>query len=77
MKYESQTRATVEYERRNYDKVILKVPKGKKELIRAAADAAGVSMNRFVLSCVEHETGLALTLDNALPWAQECAGKSE
>lgn len=35
------------------DEIKIRVPKGTKELWKAAADAAGVSMNQFVKDAVE------------------------
>ncbi len=70
-KYESTTRAITEYEKNNYERITLKVQAGAKDAIKAAADAAGVSINRYILEAVEQRSGLKLTLDNALPWIKK------
>jgi len=56
------------YEKENYARVVLLVPKEAKDQIRALADAEGVSMNRYIVEALEQRSGLKLTLDNALPW---------
>lgn len=77
MKYESQTRAIIEYERRNYERITLKVAKGQKDMIKAAAAAAGMSINRYILSCVGRESGLDLTLGDALPWIDGTGARND
>lgn len=54
---ESQKRATAQYNRRNYEKVELRVKKGQRALIHAAADLAGKSINRYILDLVAKEMG--------------------
>lgn len=70
-KYESTIRAITEYEKNNYERITLKVQTGGKDAIKAAAEAAGVSVNRYILEAVEARSGLKLTLDNALPWMKK------
>lgn len=38
-----------------YDRVNLTMPKGQKERVKAAADAAGQSVNAFVLDAVDEK----------------------
>ena len=45
---EAQKRATAKYEAKAYDKILLRLPKGKKEIIQAHAQAQGESVNGFV-----------------------------
>ena len=40
-----------------YDSLHIVAPKGEKEVIKAAASAAGMSVNAFVLSCVRDRIG--------------------
>lgn len=49
----SETRAKNKYNAKNYDRVTLSVPKGKKEEYKEAAMAEGKSLNAFIVECVE------------------------
>lgn len=49
MKTESQIRATENWERQNYDKVLLRLKKGTKDKIKAT----GKSVNGFIVEAVE------------------------
>lgn len=60
-----------EYARRNYDSLLLSMPKGAKALLKAKADEEGVSVSRYILESVEQRSGLILTLDKGLPWISE------
>lgn len=42
-----------EYNKLNYDRIEIKVPKGKKAVIKEAATAAGQSLNEFITQAVE------------------------
>lgn len=44
----AQQRATNKYKKSNYDRIELVVPKGKKEVIQAHAEAQGESVNGFI-----------------------------
>lgn len=49
----AQTRANDRYKRKTYDDIKLRVPKGYRDsVLRAAADAEGMSINEYVLSTV-------------------------
>ena len=48
---EAQMRATAEYEKKNYDKVLVRFPKGTKELIQAT----GETVNGFIVSAVNEK----------------------
>lgn len=56
-----------EYRGRNYSRIEVMVLKDKKPELKALSDAAGVSLNRYILQAVEKVSGLSLTLDNELP----------
>lgn len=55
------------YKSENYARVDVTIPRDKKPELKALADAAGVSLNRYILQAVEKVSGLSLTLDNELP----------
>ena len=44
----AQLRAKERYEEKVYDKLLLRVPKGKKDIIKAHADEHGESVNGFI-----------------------------
>ena len=44
-----------DYNKANYDRINLMVAKGKKEVIQAAAQAQGVSVNTFINSLIDKE----------------------
>lgn len=62
---------TLDYIRRNYDRLQLVVPIGAREQIQKKAQEQGKSLNRYIMEAVEKESGLKLTLDNALPWIKK------
>ena len=44
----AQQRAVNKYVKNNYDRILLTVPKGEKEVLQRAAAAAGVSLNNYI-----------------------------
>ena len=44
----AQQKATAKYENKNYDKFLVRVPKGKKQAIEDIAKAQGESINGYV-----------------------------
>ena len=42
-----------EFNKRNYDRIEIKVPKGRKAIIKAAAMAAGQSVNEFIAKAID------------------------
>lgn len=46
---------TAEYNKENYDSLLMKIPKGAKEQIREAARRRGVSMTAFIMSAALKE----------------------
>lgn len=42
-----------EYNKLNYDRIEIKVPKGKKEVIKEAAKGVGQSVNEFISQAIE------------------------
>lgn len=63
----AQQRATNKYKKSNYDRIELVVPKGKKEVIQAHAEAQGESVNGFVGRAIDE----AMERDKAAPAASE------
>lgn len=56
------------YDAKTYDKLLLLMPRGQKDEIKALATAEGISVNRYILEAIEARSGLKLTLDKELPW---------
>lgn len=73
----SKDAANAAYKQRAYDRILVQMPKGTREKLKAVSDAAGMSVNRYILEAVEARSGLKLTLDNALPWMDPNKRKSE
>ena len=48
----AQRKAVGKYERDNYDKVLLRMPKGERDKIKEAADAVGQSVNVYIMEAV-------------------------
>lgn len=42
-----------EFNKQKYDRINLMTPKGKKDLIKAAADASGVSVNELINTAID------------------------
>ena len=49
---EAQKRATAKYEKKHYEKILVRFPKGTKERILASGSK---SINSFILSCVDEK----------------------
>lgn len=50
---QAQNKATQKYIKNNYDSVMLRMPKGKKEKIKAHAESQGESLNGFVNRAID------------------------
>ena len=51
----AQRKAVGKYEAANYDKVLVRMPKGERDKIKEAADKAGKSVNGFIMDAIrEH-----------------------
>lgn len=46
-----------DYKREKYDRMELLLPKGRKEILKKKAKAAGVSMSEYINSLLEKELG--------------------
>ncbi len=55
---ESQRRAVAKYNLKNYDRVELRLPKGKKEILKAHAEEQGESLNAFINRAIDITTEL-------------------
>lgn len=58
---ENKLARTREYNKENYEQIVMRVPKGTKEKIKAAAEAVGKSMTSYIMEVVEEKNreGLA------------------
>lgn len=54
---EAQRRAVAKYNAANYDRIELRVEKGRKEQIQAAAEARGESVNGFINRLISEALG--------------------
>lgn len=52
---ESQRRANEKWLKENYEKITIRVPKGKKDEIKAAALLAGMSMAQFIVAACKEK----------------------
>ena len=52
---EAQKEATARYNKKAYDRIEIKVKKGRKDEVFAYAASQGKSLNRFILDAVEAE----------------------
>lgn len=50
---ESQRKAVAKYNAANYDRVELRVDKGRKDIIKAHAESKGESLNAFINRAIE------------------------
>ena len=46
---EAQNKATQKYIKNNYDNIVVRVPKGKREEYKAHAEALGKSLNQLII----------------------------
>ena len=61
----AQQKATAKYEAKVYDKTLIRLPKGKLDEIRAAADAAGESVNAYIGAAVDERMTRDKTVQSA------------
>lgn len=50
---QAQNEATQRYIKKAYDEIKLRMPKGEKEQYKALADAAGLSLNQYILEAMK------------------------
>lgn len=51
----AQTRANNKYNAKTYDRVVLQVKKGQREVLRDIADRQGMSLNGFIKSAIDEK----------------------
>lgn len=69
----AQQKAVNKYMSENYDRINLVVPKGRRDKLRAKAEAAGKSLNSYLIGLIEGEAPQYITpeaLDKATQAAQ-------
>lgn len=49
----AQLKAKDKYEAKAYDKILLRIPKGKRDIIRAHAETRGESSNAFINRAID------------------------
>lgn len=70
---EAQARAIKQYMQEKVENIQLRVPKGKKEKIKAASIRAGISMNQFIIQAIDHEiAAVASDESNVTAADREC-----
>ena len=52
---QAQKKATAKYEQQNYDKVLLRLEKGKKDKIKLHAENRGESLNGFINKAIDEK----------------------
>ncbi len=53
IKSEAQKRAVAKYNANNYDRVELRLEKGKKDIVKAVAESKGKSLNSFINEAID------------------------
>ena len=51
----AQQKATAKYESKVYDKTLIRLPKGKLDIIKAHAESQGESVNAFINRAIESQ----------------------
>lgn len=51
----AQQRAVSRYVKKSYDSIILRIPKGERDKIRAFAELRGMSLNAFIYAAIKNE----------------------
>ena len=54
---ENKLARTREYNKENYEQIVMRVPKGTKEKIKSAAEAAGMSLTAYIIAAVKKAMG--------------------
>lgn len=49
----AQQKAVSKYMKANYDEIKIRVPKGQKEVIQKASEAAGCSVNSYIIEAIQ------------------------
>ena len=67
----AQMAATAKYEAKAYDKILVRLPKGKKDKMQAHAEARSESVNGFINRAITE----TMERDNGVPAASEGQGE--
>ena len=51
-----------EFEKQSYDKILLRIPKGKKAELQDYAKCNGISLNKLILLALEEKTQIDLSM---------------
>ena len=54
---EAQQKAVAKYMKNNYDELKVRMPKGKKDIIKTAAENQGKSVNGFINEAIDEKIG--------------------
>ena len=76
-KNRASVKAIAEYNKNNYDRLAVVVPKGSAEQIKAAAASENKSTNRYILEALEAKSGLRLAMDSARSFAAASRGYAQ
>lgn len=68
----AQKAATAKYEAKTYDKVLLRMPRGRKEIIQTHAEAHSESVNSFINRAIDE----AIERDESAPAASDGQGEA-
>ena len=49
----AQQKCVIRYEAANYDKILVRLPKGQRETVKAQADSAGKSLNAYLIGLIQ------------------------
>ena len=60
---EAQKQSAKKWDAANLDRISIAIPKGRKDVIKAAAAAAGESMNQYIITAVDRR----IELDGSQP----------
>ena len=52
---QAQNKATQKYIKEHLESIQIRVPKGRKEYYKSAADSAGQSLNQFIISAMDEK----------------------
>lgn len=70
-------KSIAQYNKTNYDRIAVVVPKGSAEAIKAAAAAENKSTNRYILEAIEAKSGLRLAMDSTRSFAAAARGYTQ
>lgn len=50
-----------DFQKQNYDRIVVQLPKGKRNLVKDIASKTGESMNQIIIAAVEEKYNIDLT----------------